>query len=46
MDIIAHIKREKMKAKFMDATIFEDKTKEKVLPKKTSSQQDRVVGSW
>jgi hypothetical protein len=47
VDIAVHIKKDKMKAKKFDAgAIFEDKTKEKKLPRKTAAQADHNVGSW
>lgn len=47
VDIVVHIKRGRMKGKTFNATsFFEDKRKEKQLPKKTAAQQDYYVGSW
>lgn len=47
IDIAVHIKKDKMKPKAIKtSSFFEDKKKDRKLPKKTAQQQDYYVGSW
>lgn len=48
MDLICRLKIENMNKSFwnVDDELFQDKNKDKRIPKKTSKQQDYCIGDW